>query len=145
MLIDLKTSFKIMINTIIILFYFFSFSAWAGAGDIYFCKTEKAFLYGIDGKVGNIKPDVFTFTMKEDAVVFQGSEILGNFILKTDDGPIASENLNLYLNDQVDRFSWVKNSPNITSSAIFNDDILQLTLNWWDNTTSVVFASCQKL
>ena len=126
-------------------FFSFTLSAWAGVGDIYFCKTEKAFLYGIDGKVGNIEPDLFTFTMKEDAVVFQGSEILGNFILETDDGPIASENLNLYLGDEVDRFSWVKNSPNITSSALFNADILQLTLNWWDSTTSIVFASCQKL
>ena len=126
------------------LFSFIAFSASADIGDVFYCETETASVYDIEGKVGDLRPEKFKFTITEDSIDFRGSKIIGDYSFrdKKKDG-FGSSDL-FFVGKQREVFSWVQNSVSIMASANFDGAIFKFTQNSWDGQISFVFATCDK-
>ena len=143
MRIGVKTFSKIKTNIIIIFSYFFSVCAYADIGDVYFCDTEKASVYDIEGKVGNLRPEKFKFTITDKSIEFRGSEIIGDYAFLTEKDGFGSSDL-LFVGSQREVFSWVQNTWTIMASANFDGEIFKLTQNSWNGEITLMFARCDK-
>lgn len=125
------------------LFSFIAFSALADIGDVFYCETEKASVYDIEGKVGNLRPEKFKFTITEDSIEFRGGKIIGDYSFRDKKDGFGSSDL-LFVGEQREVFSWVQNSWTIMASANFDGAIFKFTQNSWDGKITVVFATCDK-
>ena len=138
-----QKNFSSLVLSVLGLFFFSTLFVWADVGDVYYFETEKASIYGIKGKVGNLRPEKFKFTIKEKSVDFRGGKIIGDYSFITEKDGFGSSDL-LFVGDQREVFSWVQNSWSIIASATFDGEIFKLTQNWWNGEVSIVFARCDK-